>query len=81
MKLPLSDIKAYLVEHEKAKDEILNLIKFEKEGFLTRTQFEEKAPQSLLKIQKSITSIFKKNNVNLTSQVDHDKKLLDLFSE
>ena len=44
MKLPLSDIKAYLVEHEKAKDEILNLIKFEKEGFLTRTQFEEKAP-------------------------------------
>jgi hypothetical protein len=81
MKLPLSDIKAYLSDHEKAKDEILNLIKFEKDAFLTRTQFEEKVPQQLLKIQKSITSIFKKNNINLSSQADHDKKLLDLFSE
>jgi hypothetical protein len=31
---------------------------------------------SLIKMQESLTSIFRKNNINLSSQVDHDKRLL-----
>ena len=60
-KIPFADIQAYLEEHE---DLILNLIKFEKKGLITRDELEVKLPQSLIKIQECMTSIFKKNNIS-----------------
>ena len=60
VKIPFSDIQVYLEKHE---DLILGLIKFEKNGLMSRAELEEKLPQALMKIHECITSIFKKNNI------------------
>lgn len=64
MRIPLKDIKLYLEEHYKQEDFILSLIKLENAGLVSRTELEVLLHKTLLNIQKNITSVFKKNNIN-----------------
>ncbi len=77
-KIPFVDIQNYVEEHD---DLITSLIKFEKRGLISIDELEVKFAKSLMKIQESISNIFKKNNIQEQHMVKHDKKFLELFSD
>ena len=59
--VPLSDISDYLQEHDRLKKIFLD-----KTGINDWDVLEESLAQSLIKIQETITLIFKKNNIILS---------------